>query len=217
MEWLKQQGPWAPGLVNYLERHHQQYDVLVFFTYLYATTVMGIRVAPSKSLLVPTAHDEPALRLGIYEDVFASAILATEGNQGDKVDYALIGNFPNQSGFLDDLGFGQGLEGTIKLVEPGVRNEQQSIPLDSTVLAFGAPSEFTYEITGTKDRGPSGIPGQVAIFDPNTSSPLPIFREFDLEVGQTATIAVTTTRDLGTMVKVVSDGSAPWSHSDSSR
>ncbi|HVT46877.1 MAG TPA: glycosyltransferase family 4 protein [Vicinamibacterales bacterium] len=73
MEWLKQQGPWSPGLIEYLERHQQQYDVLVFFTYLYAPTVLGIRVAPSKSLLVPTAHDEPALGLGIYEDVFSSA------------------------------------------------------------------------------------------------------------------------------------------------
>jgi glycosyltransferase involved in cell wall biosynthesis len=73
MEWLKQQGPWAPGLTEFLERHHQNYDILIFFTYLYATTVMGMRVAPSKSLLVPTAHDEPAIRLGIYEDVFSSA------------------------------------------------------------------------------------------------------------------------------------------------
>jgi glycosyltransferase involved in cell wall biosynthesis len=73
MEWLKQQGPWVPGLVEYLERHHQSYDILVFFTYLYAPTVMGIRVAPSKSLLVPTAHDEPAIRLDLYKDVFSSA------------------------------------------------------------------------------------------------------------------------------------------------
>jgi glycosyltransferase involved in cell wall biosynthesis len=73
MEWLKQQGPWSPGLIEYLERHHQQYDVLVFFTYLYAPTVLGIRIAPSKSVLVPTAHDEPAIRLGIYRDVFSSA------------------------------------------------------------------------------------------------------------------------------------------------
>ena len=41
MEWLKQQGPWSPALVDYLERHHQQYDVLIFFTYLYAPTVLG--------------------------------------------------------------------------------------------------------------------------------------------------------------------------------
>jgi glycosyltransferase involved in cell wall biosynthesis len=73
MEWLKQQGPWSPGLVDYLERQHQQYDALIFFTYLYAPTVMGLRVAPHKSLLVPTAHDEPAIRLGLYEDVFSAA------------------------------------------------------------------------------------------------------------------------------------------------
>jgi glycosyltransferase involved in cell wall biosynthesis len=72
MDWLRKQGPWVPGLVDYLERNHHQYDILIFFTYLYATTVMGLRVAPHKSLLVPTAHDEPAIRLGIYHDVFAA-------------------------------------------------------------------------------------------------------------------------------------------------
>ena len=72
MEWLKQQGPWCPSLQEYLERHHQNYDVLIFFTYLYAPTVLGLRVAPARSLLVPTAHDEPAIRLGLYEDVFAA-------------------------------------------------------------------------------------------------------------------------------------------------
>jgi glycosyltransferase involved in cell wall biosynthesis len=73
LEWLKQQGPWSPALLDYLERHHQSYDILVFFTYLYAPTVLGLKIAPSKSLLVPTAHDEPAIRLGLYEEVFSSA------------------------------------------------------------------------------------------------------------------------------------------------
>jgi len=73
LEWLKRQGPWVPALTEYLERHHQQYDVLIFFTYLYATTVNGIKVAPHKSLLVPTVHDEPAVRLEIFKDVFAAA------------------------------------------------------------------------------------------------------------------------------------------------
>jgi glycosyltransferase involved in cell wall biosynthesis len=70
MEWLKRQGPWAPGLIEYLRRQHQQYDALVFFTYLYAPTVLGLEVAPARSILVPTAHDEPAIRLEIFRDVF---------------------------------------------------------------------------------------------------------------------------------------------------
>jgi glycosyltransferase involved in cell wall biosynthesis len=70
MSWLKQQGPWAPALIEYLKRNHQQYDVLIFFTYLYATTVLGLEAAPQRSILVSTAHDEPAIRLEIFKDVF---------------------------------------------------------------------------------------------------------------------------------------------------
>jgi glycosyltransferase involved in cell wall biosynthesis len=72
LEWLRQQGPWCPALQEYLERNHHQYDVLVFFTYLYAPTVLGMRVAPHKSLLVPTAHDEPAIHLEIYKELFSA-------------------------------------------------------------------------------------------------------------------------------------------------
>jgi glycosyltransferase involved in cell wall biosynthesis len=71
LEWLRQQGPWCPPLIEYLERNHQQYDVLIFFTYLYAPTVLGARTAPQKSILVPTAHDEPAIRLDIYRELFS--------------------------------------------------------------------------------------------------------------------------------------------------
>jgi glycosyltransferase involved in cell wall biosynthesis len=70
-EWLRQQGPWCPALVDYLDRNHHQYDILIFFTYLYAPTVLGARVAPHKSILVPTAHDEPAIHLDIYKELFS--------------------------------------------------------------------------------------------------------------------------------------------------
>jgi glycosyltransferase involved in cell wall biosynthesis len=71
MEWLKQQGPWCPPLLEYIDRNQHQYDILIFFTYLYAPTVMGAKIAPHKSILVPTAHDEPAIHLDIYRELFS--------------------------------------------------------------------------------------------------------------------------------------------------
>lgn len=71
LEWLRQQGPWCPSLLEHLERNHHQYDVLIFFTYLYAPTVLGTKIAPQKSILVPTAHDEPAIRLDVYKELFS--------------------------------------------------------------------------------------------------------------------------------------------------
>ena len=70
MRWLEMQGPWSPSLLDYLGNHHRFYDALIFFTYLYAPTIMGLEIDPNRSILVPTAHDEPAIRLGIYRDMF---------------------------------------------------------------------------------------------------------------------------------------------------
>jgi glycosyltransferase involved in cell wall biosynthesis len=69
--WLRRQGPYAPRLVEALEKGKGEFDAVVFFTYLYYPTVYGLQAAPERSLLVPTAHDEPPLRFRIYQDVFA--------------------------------------------------------------------------------------------------------------------------------------------------
>jgi len=73
LRWLEMQGPVTPKLIEYLKNEHGRYDLLVFFTYLYYPTYYGIQVAPEKSVLVPTAHDEPPLKLGIYKEVFGNA------------------------------------------------------------------------------------------------------------------------------------------------
>ncbi|MEJ7557201.1 MAG: glycosyltransferase family 4 protein [Pedobacter sp.] len=69
-EWSKQQGPFAPGLINYLQENEYKYDALIFFTYLYYPTFFGLRIAPHKSILIPTAHDEPALTLPVFQEFF---------------------------------------------------------------------------------------------------------------------------------------------------
>jgi glycosyltransferase involved in cell wall biosynthesis len=72
LRWLRSQGPQAPRLVEALEKRKEEFAAILFFTYLYAPTYWGLKVAPERSILVPTAHDEPPLRLSIYQSVFAA-------------------------------------------------------------------------------------------------------------------------------------------------
>ncbi len=71
-EWLDRQGPQTPDLIAALEKEEASQDVFIFFTYLYYTTYWGLKKVKAKKALVPTAHDEPALRLGIMREVFAA-------------------------------------------------------------------------------------------------------------------------------------------------
>ena len=84
MSWLEQQGPWCPELINHLTKHHRSYDALIFFTYLYAPTVLGLQIDPARSILVPTAHDEPAIRLGIYREMFAKPAAVAFNTEVEK-------------------------------------------------------------------------------------------------------------------------------------
>jgi glycosyltransferase involved in cell wall biosynthesis len=72
-EWLRRQGPFVPRLVDALREEAHRFAAVVFFTYLYYPTCRGLAVASERSVLVPTAHDEPPLRLGLYREVFALA------------------------------------------------------------------------------------------------------------------------------------------------
>lgn len=68
---LRRQGPYVPRLVEALRAAHREFDAVVFFTYLYYPTYWGLQAAGGRSVLVPTAHDEPPLRFAIYREVFA--------------------------------------------------------------------------------------------------------------------------------------------------
>jgi glycosyltransferase involved in cell wall biosynthesis len=64
------QGPVTPDLTEHLFRHGGEFDHVLFFTYIYWTTLFGLPVVPERSVLVPTAHDEPAIGLSLYRRVF---------------------------------------------------------------------------------------------------------------------------------------------------
>jgi glycosyltransferase involved in cell wall biosynthesis len=104
MEWLKQQGPWCPALIDYLGRHHASYDALVFFTYLYAPSVLGLQIDPARSILVPTAHDEPAIHLSIYRDVFRQPAAIAYNTEVER--RFLAAHFPDRPAAEETIGCG---------------------------------------------------------------------------------------------------------------
>ncbi len=70
---LEEQGPYVPRLVTELARRQGEFEAILFFTYLYYPTYWGLLAAPERSVLVPTTHDEPPLRFGIYDELFGAA------------------------------------------------------------------------------------------------------------------------------------------------
>ena len=68
--WIDKQGPYCPGLLDHLHRHGTTYAAVIFYTYIYGPTVLGLPLVPDRAVLISTAHDEAALRLAPYRALF---------------------------------------------------------------------------------------------------------------------------------------------------
>ena len=75
-------------MIEYLKDYKEDYDVIIFLTYLYYTTYFGLQVAPEKSILIPTAHDEPPIYYSIFNETFnlPRAILYSTTTERDFVN-----------------------------------------------------------------------------------------------------------------------------------
>lgn len=72
-EYIRFQGPYCPALEDWLRAHQHEYAAVVFCTYLYPTTYLGIQHVPAhKTVLVPTLHDEPTAYLPVYAQRYAA-------------------------------------------------------------------------------------------------------------------------------------------------
>ena len=69
-KWFDDQGPYSPELIKYIESHQNDYDVFIFVTYLYYPTVRGLKTVASKTVFIPTAHDEPYIHFNTYKKLF---------------------------------------------------------------------------------------------------------------------------------------------------
>lgn len=117
--WAKYQGPYMPTLINYLKETSVQYDAMIFFTYLYYPTIFGLDVDPKRSILIPTAHDEPPIYFPVFKTMFSkpAAILYNSAAEKRFVNE----QFQNHEIYNDIVGVG------IEKVEPAGRIFAQDI------------------------------------------------------------------------------------------
>lgn len=72
-EWMRLQGPWIPRFGEAVAELSADVDVTVCFTYLYYTTFAALPAARSATVLHATVHDEPPLRLPLFDLLFRTA------------------------------------------------------------------------------------------------------------------------------------------------
>jgi glycosyltransferase involved in cell wall biosynthesis len=70
LEWLDSQGPYSPSLVARLRQAADECDFLLLFSVRYHHAYHGARIAPHKTVLIPTAEREASLGLAIFPPVF---------------------------------------------------------------------------------------------------------------------------------------------------
>jgi glycosyltransferase involved in cell wall biosynthesis len=80
--WLVTQGPFAPDLVRALATEADR--PTLFTPYLYHPTIRGLPAAPHPRLLIPAAHDEPALRLRAVGRAVAAADALWYGTEEER-------------------------------------------------------------------------------------------------------------------------------------
>lgn len=73
-EWVRAQGPVCDAAVQFILDHHKEYKAVLFTTYLYYLSAMGLQHKLDNVYLMPTAHDEPPVYVKYYQKVFQNPV-----------------------------------------------------------------------------------------------------------------------------------------------
>jgi len=68
--WIKANGPDSPALVRAVVRAAPRFDLILFYCFRYYHSYFGLPRVRSKAVLVPTAEEDPAVRLSVFAPVF---------------------------------------------------------------------------------------------------------------------------------------------------
>lgn len=62
-EWFRENGPDTPGLIEHLRERGRDYDAVLFWAFRYAEVYFGLPLVADRAILVPTAEEDPLIRL----------------------------------------------------------------------------------------------------------------------------------------------------------
>lgn len=70
-DWFRENGPDVPDLLDHLRAEGERYDAVLFWAFRYADVFFGLPLVSRRSILVPTAEEDPVIRMSIVERLFA--------------------------------------------------------------------------------------------------------------------------------------------------
>lgn len=70
-QWFRENGPESPDLLEFLEKHGREFDRILFWSFRYYQSFFGLPLVADRAVLVPTAEEDPVIRLSILDGYFA--------------------------------------------------------------------------------------------------------------------------------------------------
>lgn len=143
-EWIDKQGPYCPELISTLQNDYRQYKRVLFMTYLYYLTAIGLPLGFQNAVLIPTVHDEPPVYLRFYDAVFAAAREIAWNTEEEK-DFAER-RFPcvvNTPGIIAGVGI-DGPQGELPEIPESIRGRQYIVYAGRIEESKGCQELFEY-------------------------------------------------------------------------
>ena len=69
--WFRENGPEAPALLDFLNDHGRDYDRILFWSFRYYQTFFGLPLVADRSILLPTAEEDPSIRMRVLDRFFS--------------------------------------------------------------------------------------------------------------------------------------------------
>jgi glycosyltransferase involved in cell wall biosynthesis len=71
IEWFRENGPDSPELLASLRDHGREFDRVLFWAFRYAEVYFGLPLVADRSILVPTAEEDPLIRMDALAPFFS--------------------------------------------------------------------------------------------------------------------------------------------------